>query len=210
MTEPKSMNQVIHAAVRRDLGRFDDALAGFPDGSRERAQQLSAAWNNLDHQLHHHHADEETIFFPMLSGLGADTSLMAELEAEHADMVAALTTADESMKTFVADPSTANARAARARVADLHTSFDTHVRHEEADLEPFAAGQLATPEWKASQKAVRKAHQGEAGDFFAWLMDGADADSLAALRRDIPAPVLFMLGRVAGRGYQRRIATVWG
>jgi hypothetical protein len=209
MTEHKSMNQIIHAAVRRDLHRFDQALGGFPDGSRERANQLSGAWDNLEHQLHHHHADEEAIFFPMLSNLGAGTALMDELEAEHADMVTALATANASMRSFTAEPTAATARTARVRVADLHASFDAHVTHEERDLEPFAAGQLSTPEWKAAQKAVRKAHKGETGTFFAWLMDGADAETAAALRDEIPAPVLFIIGHVAGRGYQRRIASVW-
>jgi hemerythrin-like domain-containing protein len=209
MTAHKSMNQIIHAAFRRDLRRFDEALGGFPDGSRERADQLSAAWENFEHQLHHHHQDEETIFFPTLGGLGADASLVGELQGEHADLVAALEAASTSMTSFAAEPSAANARAARLAVADLHASFDAHVTHEERDLEPFAATQLSTPEWKTAQTAVRKAHKGETGTFFAWLMDGTDADTAAALRQEVPAPVLFILGRVGGGGYRRRIASVW-
>jgi len=209
MTEHKSMNQIIHAAFRRDLRRFDQALGGFPDGSRERAAQVAAAWDNFDHQLHHHHQDEETIFFPMLSGLGADASLMGELEGEHGDLVAALDAANASMKSFTADPSAANARSARTSVANLSDSFNRHVTHEERDLEPFAATQLSTPEWKQGQTAVRKAHKGETGTFFAWLMDGADAETSAALRQEVPAPVLFMLGRVGGGSYRRRVASVW-
>ena len=34
MTEHKTMNTVIHAAFRRDLARFGDALGSFPAGSR--------------------------------------------------------------------------------------------------------------------------------------------------------------------------------
>jgi hypothetical protein len=51
MTEHLTLNTVIHAAVRRDVARFQQAMAVFPVGSRERAAQLEMAWQNLDHQL---------------------------------------------------------------------------------------------------------------------------------------------------------------
>ena len=40
-------------------------------------------------------------------------------------------------------------------------------------------------------------------------MDGAGPDTTAALRKQIPPPVLFVLNRFAGRGYRREIATTW-
>lgn len=209
MTEHMSMNTVIHAAFRRDFGRFDQALATFPAGARDRADQLSAAWENLDFQLHHHHQDEETIFFPTLRTLGADQALVSDLEAEHARMVTALDAATASMTAFHADPTATNAAAARRDVADLHDSFNAHVTHEERDLEPFAVSQKGTPGMKAAQTAVRKAHKGGSGTFFAWLMDGADPDAVAGLRHEVPAPVLFVVGRIGGRDYTRRIASVW-
>jgi hypothetical protein len=98
MTEHLTMNTVIHAAFRRDLARFDAALAAFPDGSQERADHLVAAWENYSHQLHHHHQDEETIFWPAFRELGADESLTSDLGGEHARMLAALDHADEVVR----------------------------------------------------------------------------------------------------------------
>ena len=70
------MNTVIHAAVRRDLGRFTAALESFPVGSEQRAEDLNRAWQHLDHQLYHHHHSEETIFWPALGEVGADPTLV--------------------------------------------------------------------------------------------------------------------------------------
>jgi hemerythrin HHE cation binding domain-containing protein len=67
VTEQKSMNTIIHSAFRRDLARFEAALSAFPAGSRTRADQLGGAWNNFSLQLHDHHRDEETIFWPLLT-----------------------------------------------------------------------------------------------------------------------------------------------
>ena len=63
---------------------------------------------------------------------------------------------------------------------------------------------------KAAQKAVRRAHKGNAGTFFTWLLDGADPDARAGLRHEVPPPVLFVYGRLSGRTYTREIASVWG
>ena len=209
MTEHRTLNTVIHAAVRRDLQRFDEALAHVPDRSLERADQLTTAWNNLSYQLHRHHEDEETFFWPASERLGVDVSMVEQLQGEHDQMVAALSAADASMKTFGVDPSAGNAEEARCAVVELGRVLDDHLAHEERTMEPFSVAHKDTKEHKAAEAAARKAHTEGAGTFFAWLNDHCDADAARALRREVPAPVLFFILRVGGRDYNRRIASVW-
>ena len=210
MTADKTMNSVIHAAFRRDLARFDAALAAFPDGSPARAEALGTAWDNLATQLRHHHEDEESIFWPALVRLGADEALVRDLDGEHAKMLMALDGATSAMQTFRVDPTSATASTARSAIADLRTVLVDHLEHEERDLEPLAASHRSSPEIKAAQQTVRKVRKGEAGTYFAWLNDGADPETRALLRHEVPAPVLFVLTWLGGRDYNRRIAPVWG
>jgi hemerythrin-like domain-containing protein len=209
MTEHQTMNTIIHAAFRRDLARFDAALGEFPDGSQERAAQLVTAWDNFAHQLHHHHQDEETIFWPAFRELGADESLTSDLVGEHARMLTALDHADGVVRRLSSDPSAAQAAAARAAVGELGEVLHEHLEHEERELEPWAAARMDTPQLKAAAVEVRRAHKGEAGTFVAWLLDGATPDDAAALRREIPAPVVSVLNAVPGRHYRRTVAPVW-
>jgi hemerythrin-like domain-containing protein len=209
MSEHKSMNKVIHSALRRDLSRFESALLTFAPGERARADQLAGAWNNFSFQLHHHHRDEETIFWPLLVELGATESLMGELEAEHARMVVALDAADAAMTAFDAEPGTENVAASQAALSELDGVIRVHLEHEERDLDPIADVNTDTPQMKTAQKMVRKAHKGNAGTFFTWLLDGAGPDDKDGLRQEIPPPVLFVITRVSGREYTRRIASVW-
>jgi hemerythrin-like domain-containing protein len=209
MTEHKSLNTVLHAAFRRDLRRFDDALASFADGSRERADAIGRAWDNYSFQLHHHHQDEETIFWPAFFELGVDTELMGALEGEHEAMTQALEGAEAAMATFHADPTAAQAATARAAVQTLHDTLDAHLTHEERDLEPWASQQHETSQVKAAAKAVRRAHKGNSGTLFTWLADGAGPDEIAFLRTEIPPPVLFMIQKIGGRKYRRDVASVW-
>ncbi len=203
------MNTVIHAAFRRDVARFDTALATFPPGSRDRAAAIGRAWDNYDYQLHHHHNDEETIFWPMVLKLGVDPALLDDLEGEHAAMIAALEGTESAMTTFRADPTAANTATARAAVNELSTVLLNHLEHEERDLEPFSADHSETPENAAAQKEVRKSHKGNMGTFIAWLLDGATENDKAGLKQEIPPPVVFVVSTVGGRKYRREVASVW-
>lgn len=209
MTEHRTLNTVIHAALRRDLRRFDDALADFPAGSPGRAGELTVAWEHFSYQLHRHHDDEEQFFWPAFRTLGVDASLVGELEGEHDQMVHALTSADDSMVAFRTDPSAETAQAGRRSIVELHRVLDDHLAHEERTMEPFSVANKSTKEHKAAEAAARKAHTEGAGTFFSWLSDHADADAARAIRREVPAPALYLITRLTGRRYSRHIARPW-
>jgi hypothetical protein len=84
-----------------------------------------------------------------------------------------------------------------------------HFDHEEAELEPVYFENRDTPEIKAMGREFGKVSPSRGGQFFAWVTDGASAEEMAALTRDIPAPVLTIIGGVFGRGYRTNIAPLW-
>lgn len=206
----QSMNTIIHAAVRRDLQRFRTALAAFPAGSRPRAAALTTAWANFRNQLDEHHSGEETIFWPALREVGADEALIADLHGEHERMLAALNAADAAMTALAAAPTAENSAAADSAVTQLQDVVETHLAHEERDLEPVVLSNLeSAPMLRASKQVRRSMSPKAAGVFFAWLQDGAAPRDRDGLRSMVPAPVLFVLSRLLGRSYNREIAPVW-
>lgn len=205
-----TMNDIIHAAVRRDLARMEAALAAFPDGDEERARQLQRAWDSLWEQLHHHHEAEDAYVWPYVRSLGVlPLELVDAMEAEHSAMAAAMTEASAAVRSLVADPRAEVAAQAADRVAEAARVTDAHLVHEERDVMPTVVERIETPEWKAVEKQLRKGSLVLAGQRFAWVQDGADDRTLAALRALFPAPLLFLLGRVLGRSYHREVAPVW-
>ena len=210
MAEHLSMNTVVHAAVRRDLDRFSAALESFPVGSEQRAKGLNRAWLHLDHQLYHHHHSEDTIFWPALVEIGADTKLMADLGAEHERLAAAMTGTRAAMGALAADPSAASVEQSKAAFAELTAAVESHFSHEERDLDPFMLANLQAPPMQRAAKRIRTAQNPmEAGRYLAWLQDGADADARAFLTKQIPKPVLAIFSRLLGRSYRKDIAPVW-
>jgi hemerythrin-like domain-containing protein len=209
MTQQHSMNTIIHAALRRDLDRFERALSTSPSAPTPHADKLVPAWQNFYAQLRQHHDDEETIFFPAFRELGVDEALMSGLDSEHVRMVSALEAANAAMQALAADTSVGTVDKAHAAVIELRDVVRAHLEHEERDLEPFAARHVASPQLKHARAAVRKAHKRSLGTFFAWLQDDADHASAAGLRNEIPPPVLLVITRLGGRRYRREVATAW-
>jgi hemerythrin-like domain-containing protein len=209
MTAPMTMNRVIHGAVRRDLARMDAALGDFRDGDRARAAELNRGFEYLRSELTRHHEGEDQHIWPMLGKLGVDAGLLATMESEHSAMAQALAETDEALRTFAASASAADAEAARASLARTREVTERHLGHEEKELEPQMAPHMASPEWKATEKQLRKARPAVAGSFFAWLTDGMGDAERSYLRSTVPAPVVFALSRVLGRRYLREVAPVW-
>jgi hemerythrin-like domain-containing protein len=204
-----SMNKAIHGAVRRDLRRFVDALADFQPGDTRRAKRLHAAWTNFQDQLHHHHRDEHAIAWPALAAVGVPHETIATMDAEHDAMAAALDEADAAMERLSRAPNVGESRAALAAVKRLQTVTVDHLDHEEAEIEPVLLAKHDTPEMKAMGREFGKVSPMRGGRFFAWVLDGATPQEQAAVRGEVPGPVLAIIGGIFGLGYRRRVAPVW-
>jgi hypothetical protein len=208
MTE-MSMNKAIHGAVRRDLDRFVHALSTFQAGDTTRARQLAAAWANFDDQLTFHHEGEHEIAWPALEKLGVSPDLIATLDAEHDTMAAALAETRAAMATFTRTASADDAKSALVAMERLRDVTVHHLDHEEAEIEDVYLSKRDTPEMKSMGRAFGRVSPARGGRFFAWLMDGVSVDQRAAITKEIPGPVLSVVGGVWGRGYRKNVAPVW-
>jgi len=204
-----SMNKAIHGAFRRDLDRFVRALTSFPAGDRHRAQQLATAWANFDAQLTRHHEGEHEIAWPALAAVGVSQELLSTMDAEHDRMAEALGSARVAMADLARTAGASEAATALAAMERLQTVTVEHLQHEEAELEPVYAAKHDAPEIKAMGRAFSKVSPSVGGQFFAWVLDGASPEEHAAATRNVPGPVLTIIGGLFGRSYRKNIAPVW-
>lgn len=204
-----SMNKAIHGAFRRDLTRFITALSSFPPGDVKRGNQLAAAWSNFDDQLTQHHTGEDEIAWPALTAVGASPSLLATMDAEHEAMAAAVVVVNAAVSALKSSASIEDVSTARAAFERLQAVTVAHLEHEEGELEPVYLAKMDTPEIKAMGRAFGRVSPARGGRFFAWVADGASPDEMAAITRDVPGPVLAVIGGIFGRGYRKEIASVW-
>jgi len=204
-----SMNKAIHGAVRRDLTRFLDALDSFRDGDRRRAEQLATAWANFDDQLTRHHQGEHEIAWPALEAVGVSRELIAQMDQEHDRLAEALAAARGALAALRSSGSAADAAAAREAVARVEMVAVEHLDHEEAEIEPIYLAKRDDPAIKAMGRQFGRVSPPIAGTFFAWVTDGATPEEIAAIKENIPGPILAIINGVFGRKYRREIAPVW-
>jgi Hemerythrin HHE cation binding domain len=204
-----SMNKAIHGAFRRDLDRFIVAMRRFTPGDLARARQLGRAWENFDDQLTFHHEGEHEIAWPALQGVGVSKEVIAAMDAEHETMAAALAEARTAMAALTRTASGDACAASLSALQRLQAVTVQHLDHEEAELEELYLSKRDTPEMKAMGRAFGKVSPARGGRFFAWVLDGASADEQEAVRRDVPGPVISIIGGVFGRGYRKDVASVW-
>jgi hypothetical protein len=84
-----------------------------------------------------------------------------------------------------------------------------HLDHEEAELEDLYLSRRESPEMKAMGRQFGRVSPARGGRFFAWVLDGATPDEQATVRKEVPAPVIAVIGGVFGRGYRKNVASVW-
>ena len=204
-----SMNKAIHGAFRRDLDRFIAALSTFPEGDVTRAKQLETAWVNFDDQLTHHHESEHAIAWPALESVGVSKQLLATMDEEHEIMAAALAETRGAMGALARRAGSEEAKAALTAFQKLQVVTVQHLDHEEAEIEDVYMAKRDTPEMKAMGRAFGKVSPARGGRFFAWVLDGASPAEREAVTRDVPGPVLSIIGGIFGRGYRKNVAPVW-
>ncbi len=204
-----SMNKVIHAAVRRDLARFSDALAGFRNGDTARAEQLWRAWENFDFQLTKHHHGEHETAWPALEAVGVSREVLDRMDEEHEAMAQRLAEARDALAALRRVPSADNAALAQRAISELQAVTVAHLDDEEGEIEELYLSRRDDPAIKAMGRAFARVGPREGGVFFAWVADGADAETAQALRANVPGPVLTVMGGLFGRSYRRDVAPVW-
>jgi hypothetical protein len=131
------------------------------------------------------------------------------MDAEHEAMASALTDTRTAMDALARSAGAQEARTALDAFQKLQAVTVEHLDHEEAEVEDLYMSKRDTAEIKAMGKAFGRTSPAKAGRFFAWVLDGASPAERDAVARDVPGPVISIIGGIFGRGYRKNVAPVW-
>jgi hemerythrin-like domain-containing protein len=204
------MNQIVHAALRRDLRRTQEVLRG-PVTARRRAAMVSQL-RFLLHQLHEHHTAEDEVIWPAVLRDHPDLAELAHtMEAEHDRLDWALARFAAALDTWCGTGDPADRGAVRRAAHDVSVVLEPHLLHEEQEAMPVLAQRLTAKQWK---RIDRKLHGMSRPSVMArqlfWLLDDLDVPRTEVLRSVLPTPVLRVLSGVYGRRERRRAQLIWG
>ena len=161
-----------HDALRRDLEPLAQLTA------------RSDGWDLFKRFLHAHHDAEDEALWPVvrqaLISRTDDVALLAEMEAEHAELAPLLDDIDDALDRGDSGP--------RAR-ADLATRLQQHLTHEEEAALPVIDRTLTEEQWMQFGEASAEKVRPHMPSFLPWLLDGADGERTEEILCHLPEPV---------------------
>lgn len=204
---------LMHHAFRRDLRLFGAAVAATPVGDRRTWRALHGRWRRFARVLHHHHAGEDEVLWPLLLTRvdavddRAGRAALQAMEDEHTEIDPLLAGCAAGFARLAAEPDE-DARAALAvRVAATTERLGHHLGHEESDAMTLLQAHLTPTEWDGLHPAFAK-HYSIRDTVFAvtWVLDGLPEDQRQTVLRffGVTLTLIWQVLRCPHRWRERR------
>jgi hemerythrin-like domain-containing protein len=212
LTDTRVMG-VIHSIYRRELGLAGGVLRGVAPGDVARAAVVADHLQLVHDHLHHHHTAEDELLWPLLLERVPEelAPLVHLMESQHATVETLLGEVAGLLPTWrrTAGPDE------RDRLAGLHDRLHLHlVEHMDAEEErllPIAARTVSQEEWEAMGAAARAGTpRSQSLLVLGMIVQDGDPEVVGLMLSSAPAPVRWLLPRLARRRYARHARAVHG
>jgi hemerythrin-like domain-containing protein len=194
----------VHVAIRTAAHRMVYAAGRVDPADHRRARALHRYWKGYAGEVLHHHTVEDRIFFPALvERVPMTAAIVAQLDAEHHDLDAAMARCETAMSTLVVTGTTDDLVPALQQLAAI---MDAHLDLEDEEVLPLFARHFAAEEYEAMhEQAVKSAGIGRQMFFTVpFMVASCTPEQRASLMDGAPLP-LHVIYRLS-RGSHRRLA----
>jgi hemerythrin-like domain-containing protein len=210
-TDIEFMNRIFHAALRRDLTRMINVLAGANDHARpEQRAALAQHVGLVLELLHHHHTGEDTGLWPLVRRRAPDLgSQLDTMEAEHASVAGAIVSTRAAARQYaMTTDSTAGGRRLQQALADLSGVLLPHLDHEETEVMPRVMRALTPRDWSAlSRRELRNWNSfALVGTGLVWMADGLIGRQRTMFNQQVSPVFQWLVDKRYGPAYRRRTA----
>jgi iron-sulfur cluster repair protein YtfE (RIC family) len=204
---------LIHTIYRREFRLAGEAIRGVDPGDTARAAVVSDHLELLHDNLHHHHSAEDDLLWPKLLERVPDelAPLVHLMEQQHATVEALLEEISEVLPRWRSSAGLSD----RDALADLHDRLYLHlVEHMDAEEErllPIASRNVTQEEWEEMGARARSGTpRSQSLLVLGMITYDGDPSLVELMLSDAPAPVRWLLPRIAGRKYRRHARAVYG
>lgn len=150
-----------HRAMVTDVGRVATLASAFADGQMtctpRRARAVARYVELLCDSVHHHHATEDQVLWPVIEAAAGGCVDLTELSEDHAaldprlDRLRALAA---GFQLNVGDRESAAPLA--AGLTELHALLHEHIADEEREIFPVIRQYVAVDDWAAVEKTAQR------------------------------------------------------
>ena len=205
---------VVHRAFRREFGRAPGLIRKVADGDRGRSEIVAEHLAFLTDGLHHHHAAEDELLWPvLLERVGElDGGLVHRMETQHQTVAALVARAGELLPSWRATADATIGEELANTFEKMSVALDEHLTDEEVEILPLCAQHLTPAEWRAVGERGQEGIPKGARAFVSLggLLEDATPQERTKFLALLPLPAR-VLWPLVGKGiYRREVARVQG
>lgn len=204
---------LVHRVFRREFRMLPVLIGAVAPGDTARAAVVADHISTLTGALHHHHAAEDDLLWPVLSRrTGVPADLVQRMETQHDRLHVLLAGIDELTPGWQAGADVATRDKLSEAVTQLCAALDEHLDDEENEILPLVERHVTEAEWRTlmaqGQKAIPK--NAKAFVFVGTILAEATPRESALLLRELPIVVRWAWHLVGPRIYRKAHARLLG
>jgi hemerythrin-like domain-containing protein len=196
---------IVHKTFRRAFEESAQLIRANPTPSTARVTFLADHIDFLIGVLHHHHASEDLLLYPLLAERAKEQLAMVdEVGHQHVEVNGAIEAVTESCAAWRSTPSVDTGKELASALDDLNLVLQPHLDDEEQKIVPLAAVTLTQEEWIAmgdhSQDGIPKKMMPVA---FGLLLEPLDDTDKAYMKGHLPTPVRLLFPLLIQRPWNK-------
>jgi hemerythrin-like domain-containing protein len=202
---------LIHRVVRREFGQLPRLLRTAAH-DRARSKIVGAHAREMLNFLHTHHTGEDELLFPLLRERTAlEPELMDRMDAQHAQVDAAVTAIDAELPAWTANADAAAGERMAAVIDAMMPTLIDHLAEEEQKILPIASATVTQSEWDALGKHGMSAIPlTRRLIILGHITEETDNAERQRFLQVVPAPVRLVYKLIGRRQFTRETAVIRG
>jgi hemerythrin-like domain-containing protein len=202
---------LIHRVIRREFGQLPRLLRTAAH-DRARSKIVGAHAREMLNFLHTHHTGEDELLFPLLRERTAlDPELMDRMDAQHAQVDAAVTAIDAELPAWTANADAAAGERMAAVIDAMMPTLIDHLAEEEQKILPIASATVTQSEWDALGKHGMSAIPlTRRLIILGHITEETDNAERQRFLQVVPAPVRLVYKLIGRRQFTRETAVIRG
>jgi hemerythrin-like domain-containing protein len=196
---------IVHQTFRRSYQESAALVRANPTPSAHRVDFLADHVDFGISLLHHHHAGEDELLYPLLLERAPDQAASTEhIEHEHQEVAGHIDAVSAACAAWRAAPSAASGEELATALDELNARLQEHLDDEEREIVPLAAVTLTQEEWETlGRHAMAAIPKDKLGIAFGMLTEPLSDDDRHFMRSHLPAPVRLLSPLVIDRPWHK-------
>ncbi len=201
---------IVHKTFRRTFTESGELVRAQPSPSPERVTFLADHIDFGIGLLHHHHAVEDELLYPLLAErVPEQAEMIKTVEAQHSTVTGTIEAATAACQAWRASPNPDTAGVLADSLDHLNEVLQPHLDDEENKVVPLAARHLTQTEWDAvGERATEDIPRAKMPIAFGLVMEPLGAPEQALMKAHLPAPVRLLYPLLIDRPWRKYAKTL--